>query len=313
MLVATLVATWYGDIFGVTQIAFERGIYMFLTQGVCWYVAYIAFALLLAKRLRRSQALSLGHLILTRFGPRSAMLVNVLSVVALLPVATALGAGAFIRVLTGLPLLPSMLVMLTLAGLCAHWAGFRGVVLSDAVQCVTMCLAVALVVLFSWIQHGGIAFLRLHLPNTHLQATGGGSWQAIGVWIWLAMAATFISPAFYQRCLAARDEKSAQHGVLIASLVWMLFDLCTLTGALYARAILPEADSLLGYLQYSLSLLPVGFRGFFLAGLLATILSTLRLFSFPRHRYRGRGARLAWSPRRSFLCYFGQCFFALPL
>ena len=34
LFVATLVATWYGGIFGVTALTFEKGIYNFLTQGV---------------------------------------------------------------------------------------------------------------------------------------------------------------------------------------------------------------------------------------------------------------------------------------
>src|SRR5688572_16930813 len=38
LFVATLVATWYGGIFGVTALAYEKGIYNFLTQGVFWYL-----------------------------------------------------------------------------------------------------------------------------------------------------------------------------------------------------------------------------------------------------------------------------------
>ena len=34
MFIATLVATWYGGIFGVTEIAFTSGIYNFITQGL---------------------------------------------------------------------------------------------------------------------------------------------------------------------------------------------------------------------------------------------------------------------------------------
>jgi len=44
LFVGTLVATWYGGIFGVTFIAFEKGLYNFLTQGVFWYIAYLIFA-----------------------------------------------------------------------------------------------------------------------------------------------------------------------------------------------------------------------------------------------------------------------------
>src|SRR6478736_1723160 len=41
IFVATLVATWYGGIFGVTALTFEKGIYNFLTQGVFWYLSYL--------------------------------------------------------------------------------------------------------------------------------------------------------------------------------------------------------------------------------------------------------------------------------
>ena len=52
MFVATLVATWYGGIFGVTEIAFKKGIYNFITQGAFWYVAYIIFAFFVIDRIQ---------------------------------------------------------------------------------------------------------------------------------------------------------------------------------------------------------------------------------------------------------------------
>ena len=52
IFVATLVATWYGGIFGVTAQTFEKGIYNFLTQGVFWYLSYLLFAFFLVKKIR---------------------------------------------------------------------------------------------------------------------------------------------------------------------------------------------------------------------------------------------------------------------
>ena len=46
-------------------------------------------------------------------------------------------------------------------------------------------------------------------------------------------------------------------------------------GGLYARAAIPEAEPGQSYLVLSVQILPTGVRGFFLAGILATILSTL--------------------------------------
>ena len=52
VFVATLVATWYGGIFGVTALAYEKGIYNLLTQGIFWYTSYLIFAFFLVKRIR---------------------------------------------------------------------------------------------------------------------------------------------------------------------------------------------------------------------------------------------------------------------
>jgi solute:Na+ symporter, SSS family len=60
----------------------------------------------------------------------------------------------------------------------------------------------------------------------------------------------------------------------------VLFDLCTTAGAMYARAVIPDASSEYAYLTYSLQLLPNGLRGFFIAGIVATILSTLDSYLF---------------------------------
>src|SRR5690606_6268093 len=54
----------------------------------------------------------------------------------------------------------------------------------------------------------------------------------------------------------------------------------TTFGAMYALAVIPEAESATAYLTYSVQLLSTGWKGFFLAGFLATILSTLDSYLF---------------------------------
>jgi SSS family solute:Na+ symporter len=92
--------------------------------------------------------------------------------------------------------------------------------------------------------------------------------------------ATLIDPNFYQRCFAAKDFKIAKKGIIISTVIWVLFDICTTAGAMYARAVIPETESNIAYLTYAVQLLPHGLRGFFLAGILATILSTLDSYIF---------------------------------
>ncbi len=150
---------------------------------------------------------------------------------------------------------------------------------SDLVQFFVMCSAVGLVVVFSVSTFGGLSFLKANLPASHFTLTGGNTWLETCVWGFIALA-TLIDPSFYQRCFAAKSPRVVQKGILISTIIWFLFDCCTTAGSLYARAVLPQAEPGQAYFFYAIQLLPVGLRGFFVAGILSIILSTLNSFLF---------------------------------
>jgi SSS family solute:Na+ symporter len=142
-----------------------------------------------------------------------------------------------------------------------------------------MCAAVFLVLVFSINSFGSFGFLKANLPASHFSITGGNTWSNTLVWGFISLS-TLVDPAFYQRCFAAKDAKTAKRGILICTAIWLCFDICTTGGALYARAVTPEAQPAHAYFLYALQLLPNGLRGFFIAGVLAVILSTLDAFLF---------------------------------
>jgi len=277
LFVATLVATWYGGIFGVTQIAFEHGIYNFLTQGVFWYVTYILFAFFLVKKIRQFNAVTLPELVGEMFGPKSKVVASIFNFFNCVPVAYVMSMGLFFQSLFGGSLIGNMILGVSLIVIYTFSGGFRSDVFSDLVQFFVMCASVALVAGLSYVTYGGLDFLMSHLPPSHFDWFGGHNAFQTFVWGLIALA-TLVDPNFYQRCFAAVSESVAKRGILISTLVWIAFDICTTTGALYARAVIPEADSGLAYLTYGMQLLPNGFRGFFLAGIFATIASTLDSF-----------------------------------
>ncbi len=277
--VATLVATWYGGIFGVTQIAFNKGIYNFVTQGVFWYIAYIIFALFLVERIASYKAVTLPDLIEKMFGPRSGKVAAIFNFFNVLPIAYVISLGLFIKSFSGFSLNTSMLLGLICVLSYSVWGGLRSVVLSDIIQFFVMCLSVALVLFFSLQSFGGMGFLKGNLPSHYFSLTSNESLLDTLIWGFIALS-TLVDPNFYQRCFAAKDALVAKKGIILSTGVWILFDLCTTFGAMYAKAVIPQAESGQAYLTYAVQLLPSGFRGFFLAGLLATILSTLDSYLF---------------------------------
>lgn len=279
LFVATLVATWYGGIFGVNEITFNYGIYNFVTQGLFWYAAYLIFAFFIAKRVLSFQAVTVPDLTRQLFGPKAGKVAAWLTLLYMLPVAYVLSLGMLLHMLLGISITAGMLAGVTLVGAFCAWGGLRSIVFSDVVQFAVMCSVVALVAVFSVHTFGGMDFLKAHLPASHFSVTGGNSWANTLVWGFIALS-VLIDPSFYQRCFAANDLSTVKKGILLSTGIWFLFDLCTTVGSLYARAVLPQAQPGQAYFFYALQLLPAGLRGLFVAGILSIILSTLDSFLF---------------------------------
>ena len=279
IFVATLVATWYGGIFGVTALTFEKGIYNLLTQGIFWYASYLIFAFFLVKKIRNYNIMTIPELAVKLFGTKAGKLTASLNFLNLLPLAYTISLGIFLQAMFGGSLFFNTVVGVMVVTLWSLWGGFRAVVFSDIVQFFFMILAVFLIVVFSWLQYGSPIELMDKLPPTHLDWSGGEALSSILIWGFLALS-TLVDPNFYQRVLAANSEKTARRGIIISTLVWFVFDCCTTLGALYAKVALPEANPQNAYLQFSIQLVPHGVRGLILAGILAIILSTLDSYLF---------------------------------
>lgn len=279
LFVATLVATWYGGIFGVTQIAFEKGVFNFITQGVFWYITYIIFALFLVEKVRARGSMTMPQLLEDMFGPKAAKLGAIFNFFNVIPIAYIISVGIIVRSFTDYSLGLSMAIGTLTVVLYSSWGGLRAVVFSDLIQFFVMCLAVFSVLAFSIYTYGGYNYLSNHLPEHHFHLTGDVGLAQTLVWGFIALS-TLVDPNFYQRCFAATTTHVAKRGILASTVVWIAFDFCTTFGAMYARAALPEADSASAYVEYALGLLPPGLRGFFLAGILATVLSTLDSYLF---------------------------------
>lgn len=279
IFVATLVATWYGGIFGVTALTYEKGIYNLLTQGIFWYSSYLIFAFFLVKKIRNYNIMTIPDLAGRLFGPGAERLTASLNFLNLLPIAYTISLGIFLRSMFGGSLFINTAAGVFLVTLWSLWGGFRAVVFSDIVQFVFMIVAVFLVVVFAWGAMGSPIELMTKLPATHLDWTGGESLSSLFVWGFIALS-TLVDPNFYQRVLAADSEKTAKRGIYISTIIWFLFDCCTTLGALYARVALPNANPEDAYLQFAIQLVPHGVRGLILAGVLAIILSTLDSYLF---------------------------------
>lgn len=277
MFVATLVATWYGGIFGVSKIAFDYGIFNFVTQGFFWYVTYLIFAFFLLNKISPYKAVTLPDLVGQIFGPRSSKLAAIMNILNLVPIVYTVSMGLLIDMIFNTGTSWGMLIGIGFVFSYSFFGGFRAVVFSDIFQFFVMISSVLIVFILSFTTYG--TEILSSLPSRYFHPLGGFSLFETLAWGFIALS-TLVDPNFYQRCFAAESFTTAKRGIIISTCVWILFDLSLTFGAIYARALIPEADSNFAYFYYALQLLPDGMRGFFLAGITATILSTLDSYIF---------------------------------
>ncbi len=280
LFIASLVASWYGEISGATAFTFENGLFSFLTQSLVWYVAYLIFAFVLIAKIPKNNAATFPELVGNHLGQRAYKVTAVLTILSMLPIASILSIGIFLHFLMGWPIFVSSSIGLLCIFSYSMSGGLRSVVFADVIQFIAMVSAVILVAVFSIVHYGFPAQLPELLPPNHLNLSGGKPFSEVFIWGFIAMS-TLVDPLFYQRALAARDEKQAKLGILGATVVWFIFDCAAITGALYARAYMPHLNPNESYLRFAMEILPAGLRGFLLAGVFSAIVSSLdsHLFS----------------------------------
>lgn len=272
LFTATLVATWYGGIFGVAEIAFNEGLYNLITQGFFWYACYLVFAFFILPKIAQNKHVTFANLVHNEIGPTAGKWVALLNVGNLIPIAYILSLGKFLELTFSLSLPIGMSIGILLVLSYSLVGGFRSVVYSDLIQFFVMFTSVILIFLFCLLEFG-LTPLQ-NLPPHYFQLTGKSGLGETIMWGLIAFG-TLVDPNFYQRSFAAESKATAKKGILISTLIWMVFDLSLTFGAMYAAG-LNGSD----YFSFSLATLPIGLKGFFLAGILATILSTLDSYLF---------------------------------
>lgn len=278
--VATLVSTWYGGVLGVGEYSWTFGISNWLVLGAPYYLGALLFALLFARRARERPDYTIPDLLYATYGKGAGAIGTAVVFALSLPAAYLLMLGVLLRRMTGLDQRAG--VALAAAFCVAYVAarGFRGVVGPKGLQFALMYGGFLLILPFAVHEVGGIGSLREALPAGHWSALGGRPPAYVVAWYFIALQ-TLVEPTFFQRCFAARSPRTARLGVFLSIPCFAVFDGLTTVTGMYARAALPELPSAVdAFPALGEALLPVGLLGAFVAGLIATILSTVDSFLF---------------------------------
>jgi SSS family solute:Na+ symporter len=286
ILVCTLASTYYGldVLFGTSEMAFNNGVVAFFGYSQLSLAVYFFAAFALSERLRDAKFTSLPEILERNYGKTAGIFGGFASVFYSIPALALFGLGRMCEVVFGFDAQVGALLLGGIALLYTLWGGLWAVAITDTVQFVLMCvtLAIALPLLMGNI--GGFDAVVATVPAGHFKLFGD-----MPIWLMLAYTATGISilvdPGFYQRVFAAKSSRQARNAMLLSLLIWFAYDWLVVAGGMLAAAgvksgVLPAGlhsnDALLTAVMYAL---PAGLAGLFLAGVLATAMSTIDSYS----------------------------------
>ena len=277
--VGTLVSAWYGGVLGVGEYSYRYGISNWLVLGVPYYVAAFLFAILLAKKARETELLTIPDRLGQMYDNKTALAGSFILFLMTPPAAYVLIIGVLCQLLFGWPIWGGVLLGTLVSIVYVYWGGFNSVVRTDILEFVLMYAGFAALMVVLVTNYGGFGWLSSHLPASHLTWHGGKTTLYIASWYVIALT-TLAEPIFYQRCYAVKDAATARTGIFISIVCWALFDFMTTFSGLYAKAILPDlADPVASYPSLAVKVLPVGLLGLFIVAMFATVMSTVNAYA----------------------------------
>jgi SSS family solute:Na+ symporter len=279
LFVASLVATWYGNILGIGEFVWNEGLLAWFCFCLPYYVTAAVFAGIVAKRIRTAGSSTIPEQIEKSYGRSASIVSAAIVLIITIPASYILMLGTIIQIFSGWDLLICIIVGAALSLAFLFAGGFRADVLTNTVQFVLMYAGFAVLLIFSYQAFGGVDKVLANLPATHLEPLGSKSWQYVAVWFVIAMQ-TFVDPSFHQRCAAAKTPKTAQSGIIISIALWAVFDLMTMSAGFYARAFVSPENPVLAYPALAEAVLPPLWKGFFIVAILSVIMSTLDSYAF---------------------------------
>ncbi len=276
LLVCTIVSTYYGldVLLGGSEVGYVDGIVGWFWYTRPYYLAILLTALLLIGRLRQRDFLSLPDVAAASYGEGTRTVVAVASFFYSLPLIALMGIGVLLDVVLGIPFAWGVLLGALVSLVYTLMGGLLADAFTDTVQFTLMCVTLGIAAAFAMETVGGFDALRAALPATHFDPRGTYPLPVLIVFSTAALS-VFVEPAIYQRIFAAESRRAVLIALGIGIVLWGAYDWITTVLGMTARAVGVDAEPSYALLTLVVSELPTGLTGLFVAGVVATGMSTV--------------------------------------
>lgn len=197
---------------------------------------------------------------------------------------TLFAGGVVMRAVTGFDFWTSAAILIVITGLYTIFGGLRAVIYTEVMQAVVLIVGSLTLMVIGLHAVGGWSglearvppdFFSMWKPSTHKDFPWTGivfGAPILGIWYWCT------DQHIVQRVLAARNIKEARRGTIFAGFLKILPVFIFVLPGIIAAALYQDVRGGMADSAYPIlvtRLLPIGFKGLVLAGMLAALMSSL--------------------------------------
>lgn len=276
LLVCTLVSTYYGldVLLGGSEVGYVDGVVGWFWYARPYYVGLILTAVLLVSRLRSRDFLSLPDVADAAYGKGTRAVVAVASFLYSLPVFALMGMGVLLDVVLGIPFVWGVALGALVSLVYTLMGGLLADAFTDTVQFTLMCVTLGVAAVLALDAVGGVDTLPAVLPESYFNPRGTYPTAVLLVFATAALS-VFVEPGIYQRIFAARSRQAIFGALAIGVVLWGAYDWITTLLGMAAKASGLEVEPRYALLTLVVDTLPPGLTGLFVAGVIATGMSTV--------------------------------------
>lgn len=256
------------------------------------YIGWMVYGIYFSKFVRSVGTFTIGEWYGLRFNVQTRVLMSIVLTLAVVFVGAAgiQGMAQMLYGFAGWPIMASIAGMLAIIGIVMVTGGIWGVSITSFVQTIFGYVVLPIVFIYLLAAYGGVDWLQVNMPESSWRLSFPGNFQVFALTensyiTWVMMwffALIFGSPYYWLRAVAARSDKVARDGYVVAGILGLILmsAIMPLIG-LYAISINPEMFTPFGgpvdpagALGVLASNIPAVLGLFIMLGMLAATIST---------------------------------------
>lgn len=276
--VATLVATSYGWILGVSEVYFHNGAFAWFFLSFPYLIFNLIFAFFFSKRTRAAGFESYPDLLRINYGSKVSFIGALGILILMAPSMYILMTAQLINWLFNWNIYLSIVISTILSVVYVFFGGLKAITKNDIIKFILMFLGFGLLTIILWKDYG-LSYLINNSDPKDLSFNIKDFSSGFLTWLLLA-SIVLVDPSYHQRIYSVDNPKTAKKGMIWAVVLWSIFDFFTLSTALFGKAILNNPSPNLLYPELGTFILPDYLEPLFFLGIFATIMSTTDSFLF---------------------------------